>query len=83
MEVWVYRDTKNNTREVGHYYDADGQSSGYTCDYSNNAYMSTIVDMNGTSDYLEVYMKVDEASSTPWLSGEVVIYFQHILEHIS
>jgi len=31
--------------------------------------MSTIVDMNGTSDYLEVYMKVDEASSTPWLSG--------------
>jgi|TARA_R100000482_G_C5113823_1_gene141976 hypothetical protein len=70
-----YEIRKNNTREVGSYYDGGGQSSGYTRDYSNTMYLSTVVDMNGSSDYLEVYMKVDESSSTPWLSGGPGNYF--------
>ena len=60
---------KNGTVTHGAYYNGNDQSSGYDRDYRYPTQINAIITMNGTSDYLEVYMKADESASTPWLIG--------------
>lgn len=60
---------KNNTREFGFYYSGSSQSFGYTTDRTWVGFGEGIVDMNGTSDYLEVYIRADETTYTPWFGG--------------
>ena len=50
-------------------YEGQAQSSGYTRDRQNEGYMSAVVAMNGSSDYLSFHGNADESSSTPWLSA--------------
>ena len=60
---------KNGTITHGAYYSGNDQSSGYDRDYRYLANINAIVTMNGSSDYVEIYMKADESSSTPWFFG--------------
>ena len=61
--VYIYKNGSVNSKNIV------DPHNGSKANQSSN-YFSNIITMNGTTDYLEIYAKIDTSSGTPSIGGE-------------